>query len=282
MNSKVRHIIYGIISFVLSFVLFLISFAIVLQSTILNPSYIMDNMNTSNYFVDKRDEIKESLVNLGYASGLDEKFFENVVDEVTIHDNTQAYLNSFYAGEEAKIDTTAFKQKFNSELDSYISKNNLKVANDGSREYLINQAANIYAAALRIPLFTTLSAYLIALKNMMPLIIGGLAVLVAILCVIIIFTNSWKHRAVRYICYSTSAAFLTVGIIPAVLLSTGYMSKINIDSKVLRPMMIVCPVVKALKRFKSLGSQYNNLFSNPMPWLRAIATIIEIFIVMSG
>lgn len=231
MNSKVRHIIYGIISFVLSFVLFLLSFAIVLQSTILNSSYIMDNMNTSNYFVDKRDEIKESLVDLGYASGLDEKFFENVVDEVTIHDNTQAYLNSFYAGEEAKIDTTAFKQKFNSELDSYISKNNLKVANDGSREYLINQAANIYAAALRIPLFATLSVYLIALKNMMPLIIGGLAVLVAILCVIIIFTNRWKHRAVRYICYSTSAAFLTVGIIPAVLLSTGYMSKINIDSR---------------------------------------------------
>lgn len=231
MNSKVRHIIYGIISFVLSFVLFLISFAIVLQSTILNPSYIMDNMNTSNYFVDKRDEIKESLVDLGYASGLDEKFFENVVDEVTIHDNTQAYLNSFYAGEEAKIDTTAFKQKFNSELDSYISKNNLKVANDGSREYLINQAANIYAAALRIPLFATLSVYLVALKNMMPLIVGGLAVFVAIICVIIIFTNRWKHRAVRYICYSTSAAFLTVGIIPAVLLSTGYMSKINIDSR---------------------------------------------------
>lgn len=231
MNSKVRHIIYGIISFVLSFVLFLISFAIVLQSTILNPSYIMDNMNTSNYFVDKRDEIKESLVDLGYASGLDEKFFENVVDEVTIHDNTQAYLNSFYAGEKAKIDTTAFKQKFNSELDSYISKNNLKVANDGSREYLINQAANIYAAALRIPLFATLSVYLIALKNMMPLIIGGLAVFVAIICVIIIFTNRWKHRAVMYICYSTSAAFLTVGIIPAVLLSTGYMSKINIDSR---------------------------------------------------
>lgn len=231
MNSKVRHIIYGIISFVLSFVLFLLSFAIVLQSTILNPSYIMDNMNASNYFVDKRDEIKESLVDLGYASGLDEKFFENVVDEVTIHDNTQVYLNSFYAGGKAKIDTTAFKQKFNSELDSYISKNNLKVANDGSREYLINQAANIYAAALRIPLFATLSVYLVTLKNMMPLIIGGLAVLVAILCVIIIFTNRWKHRAVRYICYSTSAAFLTVGIIPAVLLSTGYMSKINIDSR---------------------------------------------------
>ena len=49
MNSKVRHIIYGIISFVLSFILFLLSFAIVLQSTILNPSYIMDNMNTMDF-----------------------------------------------------------------------------------------------------------------------------------------------------------------------------------------------------------------------------------------
>lgn len=54
----------------------LLSFAIVLQSTILNPSYIMDNMNASNYFVDKRDEIKESLVDLGFASGLDEKFLK--------------------------------------------------------------------------------------------------------------------------------------------------------------------------------------------------------------
>ena len=49
MNSKVRHIIYGIISFVLSFVLFLISFAIVLQSTILNPSYIMDSEGNNLY-----------------------------------------------------------------------------------------------------------------------------------------------------------------------------------------------------------------------------------------
>lgn len=76
MNSKVRHIIYGIISFVLSFVLFLLSFAIVLQSTILNPSYIMDNMNASNYFVDKRDEIKESLVDLGLRRDLMKSFLK--------------------------------------------------------------------------------------------------------------------------------------------------------------------------------------------------------------
>lgn len=231
MQSKMRSIVFCILSFILSFVLLLLSMSVMLEATILNPSYILDNMNTTNYFTDKKDEITKELVDLGYASGLEESFFENVVDTVTIHDDTENYLESFYNGSSAKISTVAFRQQFNTELDSYIKKNNVKVASDESREYLIKRAASVYEANLRIPMFSMLSPYLIALKNMMPLLIGGLVVLAAILCVIIIFANRWKHRAVRYICYATSGTFLTVGIIPAVLLTTGYMSKINIESR---------------------------------------------------
>ncbi len=231
MQSKMRSIVFCILSFILSFVLLLLSMSVMLEATILNPSYILDNMNTTNYFTDKKDEITKELVDLGYASGLEESFFENVVDTVTIHDDTENYLESFYNGSSAKISTVAFRQQFNTELDSYIKKNNVKVASDESREYLIKRAASVYEANLRIPMFSMLSPYLIALKNMMPLLIGGLVVFAAILCVIIIFANRWKHRAVRYICYATSGTFLTVGIIPAVLLTTGYMSKINIESR---------------------------------------------------
>lgn len=233
MRSKMRSIVYGILSFILSFVLFLLSFAIMLQATILNPSYIIDNMNGSNYFTDKKDEITKSLEDLGYASGLDESFFANVVDTVTIHDDTANYLESFYSGGDAKVDTTAFRQQFNIALDDYIKKNDISVADNESREYLIKRAAVIYESSLKIPLFSLLSTYIIALKNMMPIIIAGLFVLIAVICVIIILTNKWKHRAIRYLCYATSCAFLTVGIIPAVLLGTGYMSKINIDSRAL-------------------------------------------------
>lgn len=231
MQSKMRSIVFCILSFILSFVLLLLSMSVMLEATILNPSYILDNMNTTNYFTDKKDEITKELVDLGYASGLEESFFENVVDTVTIHDDTENYLESFYNGSSAKISTVAFRQQFNTELDSYIKKNNVKVASDESREYLIKRAASVYEANLRIPMFSMLFPYLIALKNMMPLLIGGLVVFAAILCVIIIFANRWKHRAVRYICYATSGTFLTVGIIPAVLLTTGYMSKINIESR---------------------------------------------------
>lgn len=231
MHSKIRGIVFCLLSFVLSFVLLLLSISVMLEATILNPSYILDNMNTTNYFTDKKDEITRELVDLGYASGLKESFFGNVVETVTIHDDTEDYLESYYNGGSAKISTVAFRQRFNSELDSYIKKNNVKVASSDSREYLINKAASVYEANLRIPMFSMLSPYLTALKDMMPLLIGGLVVFAAILCVIIIFANRWKHRAVRYICYATSGTFITVGIIPAVLFSTSYVSKINIESR---------------------------------------------------
>ena len=45
------------------------------------------------------------------------------------------------------------------------------------------------------------------------------------------------------------------------------------DRYVLRPIMMVCPVVSALKRFKSLGNQYSSLFSKPMARFLATAAI---------
>ena len=50
------------------------------------------------------------------------------------------------------------------------------------------------------------------------------------------------------------------------------------DSNVFLPMMMVFPVVNALKRFKSLGSQNNNLFWKPIPKLRSTAAMILIMI----
>ena len=82
MHSKIRGIVFCLLSFVLSFVLLLLSISVMLEATILNPSYILDNMNTTNYFTDKKDEITRELVDLGYASGLEESFFGNVVETI--------------------------------------------------------------------------------------------------------------------------------------------------------------------------------------------------------
>ena len=237
-SSRVRNAVFIVLSFLLTLVLFLLSVGTVLEATLFNPEFIFDNMNSSNYFIDKSDEITTSLIDLGYASGLDEKFFDDFIDEVMLCDDTREYLDNYYSGSGAKIDSTDFKQSFNAELDKYIQENNIKNVNGKSRDKLVNKAAQIYRSSLEIPLFSRLSAYFLTAKNAMPFIIVGLVVLAGVICVVLIYANKWKHRGVKYICYATSGAFLTLGIIPTYLMITGKISHINLDSRALYNMFV--------------------------------------------
>lgn len=237
-SSRVRNAVFIVLSFLLTLILFLLSVCTVLEATLFNPEFIFDNMNSSNYFIDKSDEITTSLIDLGYASGLDEKFFDDFIDEVMLCDDTREYLDNYYSGNGAKIDTTDFKQSFNAELDKYIQENNIKNVNGKSRDKLVNKAAQIYRFSLEIPLFSKLSAYFLTAKNAMPFILVGLVVLAGVICVVLIFANKWKHRGVKYICYATSGAFLTLGIIPAYLMITGKISHLNLDSRALYNMFV--------------------------------------------
>ena len=237
-SSRVRNAVFIVLSFLLTLVLFLLSVGTVLEATLFNPEFIFDNMNSSNYFIDKRDEITTSLIDLGYASGLDEKFFDDFIDEVMLCDDTREYLDNYYSGSGAKIDSTDFKQSFNAELDKYIQENNIKNVNGKSRDKLVNKAAQIYRSSLEIPLFSRFSAYFLTAKNAMPFIIVGLVVLAGVICVVLIYANKWKHRGVKYICYATSGAFLPLGIIPTYLMITGKISHINLDSRALYNMFV--------------------------------------------
>lgn len=258
-SSRVRNAVFILLSFLLTLILFLLSVCTVFEATLFNSEFIFDNMNSSNYFIDKRDEITTSLIDLGYASGLDEKFFDGFIDEVMLSEDTKEYLDNFYSGNGAKVDTTDFKQSFNTALDKYIADNNIKNVDGKSRDKLVNKAAQIYRASLGIPFFSTLSAYFLTAKNAMPFILVGLVVFAGVICLVLFFASKWKHRGVKYICYGTSGAFLTLGIIPAYLMITNKISHINLDSRALYNMFVqsansVCIAVLFISLFFLLVS----------------------------
>ena len=120
----------------MSVLMFLLSFAITLQATILNPDFLLDNMNSTNYFVEKHQEVVQKLTDLGNASGLDESFFDDLLSSVEIYDDTEVYFEEYYSGKSTVVDTTKFRQNFNSALDKYIEKNNIQDVDSDSREYL--------------------------------------------------------------------------------------------------------------------------------------------------
>ena len=232
-SSNIKKIIHLILSFIMAILLTVLTVAGVLQFTLLNESFMLDTMDTCNYFAEKRTEITRSLTDLGYASGLNEDFFEDFLDVVMLHNDTSNYLDDYYSGDGSVVDKTAFKQAFNTSLDSYISKKGIDPASvsQENRDYLINEAAKIYKQSLELPFFGRIAGRFQNLKTIIPYVIGFCLVMIALLCVIIVFTSKWKHRAVRYICYATSATFLTTAVLPAVILISGKINTFNIASR---------------------------------------------------
>lgn len=228
------------LAFLLSISLFLLSLCVTLEATFLNSNYIFDRMNSTNYFVEKAAEINQSLTDLGYASGLDEEFFFDFVDSVMISEDTEKYLKNYYSGESNQVDRTAFKQYFNEELDKYIAEKNITDVNAYSRDYLVNRAAGIYGESLQMPMFITLSGYIRFAKDCMPFVILGIAVFAGILCLVIVLTNRWKHRALRYLCCASIGTTLSVGIIPVVVFASGYINKLNTASRALYIVLVEC------------------------------------------
>lgn len=233
LQSKIRLVIFCLLSFVLSICLFLVTVCTVLMMTVFNQGYIYDNMNSSNYFVDKSDEIVVSLTDLGYASGLDEEFFDNLIDEVMVSQDTLEYLEIYYSLEDANADTTNFEQQLNEAITVYAEANNIQNVDDEGRSILIKEAAKIYENSIEIPYFGRSFPYFKAAKQALPFVIGGLVLVSAVIIIVFFATNRWKHRAVRYVCYATSGAFLTVLVIPAYLLITGGIKYINLASRAL-------------------------------------------------
>lgn len=239
-SRKVNKIVCAVLSFVLSMFLFVLSFGIVLEATILNSDFIFENMNTSNYFVDKKDEITRNLNDLGYASGLSDEFFENLLDEVMLTQDTQEYLDDYYDGKSALIDTTRFKQTFNDALDKYIEDNNIENVDSASRDYLVNKASSIYHLSLEIPLFYRLAGYFKALKNIFPFILAGVVLIILIIILILVFANKWKHRVFRCLSHASLGACLSLAVIPAYVLLTGQLQRINLTSRGLYNLFVQC------------------------------------------
>ena len=124
-GKKIRDILFGVLSFFLAFFLFLLSLCVLTELSLFNKDYWIDKMNSTNYFSDKSEEITDKLVILGNASGLKKEFCESIVDSIMVTSDTENYLDDFFRAGTGHIDTTAFKQKFVTELDAYIKKNNV-------------------------------------------------------------------------------------------------------------------------------------------------------------
>lgn len=241
-ESTLAKVLYSIFSFLLSMLSFFLVLLIILQATFLNRNYILNMVNDSNYFSELSSEITEELIDLGNASGINEVFFENFVDEVILREDVANYIESFYSGEDTSVDTTRFKQYFREKLDAYIAENNLTVSQEVQQNLTttINEAASIYASRVQLPYFDLIAGYFHQLLSPVFYVTLACAFVVLLIAVVIIATNKWKHRAYRYLAYSTLGTLLMTLVIPVAAYCINKLDKLAIMSRALFNLYYSC------------------------------------------
>lgn len=256
-KSKIKPVLYSVLSFFLTLVLFLLSVFMVLKTTIFSKEYMYGVMNSSGYYAMVKTELIAELQSLGKASGFDDEFSEKFVNSLDIQDSVEKYISSFYSGESTLVDTISFKQQLYKAIDQYIiDKNYSNVSND-SIDYFVNSAADIYINQISIPFFSTIANYIYKASPYITIIILVLFAAALAIMAIIFFTNKYRHRRFRYLCYGLSGACLTTVVIPCFVFLSGKIPQINIST---------CSLYNLFVNY------FNGLFMNF--WIYVIITLI--------
>ena len=236
-NLSFKKICFAILTFILALCIVFCAFATVVRTTVFNRDFLSDTLNTSQYYKDLCVEITESLTDLGDASGLDRSFFDGLVSEVLVRQDTQAYINSFYSREKLKVNTSQFDDRLLTALNAYIKKHHIKNVDDENIDGFLASASEIYSNHVKISYFASVQDLLLDNDSIFTVIIIILTVISAGLIVILIFLNEWKHKGLRYVFTAVNSAGLFLFILPFSIRVSGVVHRIALISRSMSDMV---------------------------------------------
>lgn len=231
-KSKLKSVIYCMMSFFLSLVLFLFSICMVLMFTVFSKDYMINKMESQGYYNMVKYELQTRMIDLVDASGFKKDFAVNFTNSYDVKKAVDSYIESFYSNDSTLVETTDFKQQLYQAVRQYAREENIELTDETENGivYFINEAANIYVNQISIPFFSVIGKYLYNTRNILNIVSGSLAITAVIIVCIIYFTNRFKHRRYKYICYGLLGGALTTAVLPTFILSLNMIPKVNITT----------------------------------------------------
>lgn len=233
-KPMMKHIISWILSFFLSLFLFLLSCVVVLQITVLSPSFLKGQIVKSNAASYLTQDLKETFVSYGISSDFDEAFFNSALDENQVQSDLFGEVDQLYDPSAPEIDFDSFQNQMYQKLLENVKGRNIKVTGtvDGALQYLAQVCRESYQETIHIPLSSYVSDMLQFLKKPILIATIGLAAL-ALFVIVFLYFLRHKRSFCRYCIYACSGAVLTLFVPWAVVAFSGRIEKVGITQKAL-------------------------------------------------
>lgn len=116
-----KKIVQYIVATILALAILVLVIINILSSSVLSKEYILNKLQSQNYYEKIYQETESNFENYIHQSGLDEEVLKDIVTKEKIEKDTKIILNNIYNGMDEKIDTKEIKEKLNENINNSLN-----------------------------------------------------------------------------------------------------------------------------------------------------------------
>lgn len=232
-NRTLRYIISSILSFLLAILLTVGTFLVGIYAGFLNENRIIDGLNYKDYYTSAEEFFYQNAADTTIPIGLPESVVTDIVDSKTVYEDIRGYVLAAVKGKEYEFHTDELKRNLTKNVNQYISTQGLEMNEEqqATIPQYVQLIADQYEEDLQVPFIGHFAKLKATYQKVIAIAFPVIAVFSAVIIMMMIRMYRWKHRAMRFLIYSTSSAAIMVSIPAVVALVTGFYKRINISSE---------------------------------------------------
>lgn len=226
-NVKLKSIISGVFSFLLSLALVLLFLLAGLYFGVFNDRIIKSGVNESNYYNEIHQEINDRAESIILESGLPAAVLDEIITLKRVYVSSKYYIEDALKGNEPVVNTERLRQEFEENIYKYLEKSKIARTDelDAGIEEIIAKVEQEYTRGIQFRFVNYIGEYKIHFMRFLKVSAPVLLLLAGVLCFFIIKMQKYKHRGVRYIAFAMiSSAGITMITSVCLLITKAYNS----------------------------------------------------------
>lgn len=232
-NKHLRFLLSSVLALVLGILLTCLTYIGDLYFRGLNSSVLISAIMKTNYSVELMEAMYVECESITLPIGLPIEVVHNIFDLEDVKRDVSASVKASVEENEFNPDTTLIREKLLDNIDVYLEEENLQLS-DEQNEYLEEYLTLIedeYKDNIEMVVITRAMPYWNSFLDVALVAVIGIIVLATIIIIAIVKMYSWRHRALRFITYSTLSAFLMSVILPVVIYVSHFYERLSISPK---------------------------------------------------
>ena len=228
-----RIIVCTVLSFLLSVFLTMSCYILGLYFGLFNTSIIINSLDNGSYYDDIISYTVDTSESFSILLGLPDEVFDGVFNVNETRNEVHNFVNNTIDGKDYVPNVEKAKSRLVENVNKIVVDGGYEINEEQQKnvEDFANTVCKVYSDSMKIPFFKYFVSVRDVVNQVISIALPIFIVFSLVAIIVLIRTEKWLHRSLRYICYGTLAAMIMTAALPIYLLSQGIYKRITISPK---------------------------------------------------